>query len=110
MFIYVFSVFVFFNQLQHMKKLIIPISFVLASTFFLWKVHQVETPAESVLTKNVVSDSIEIEKQNIDRVQNIQIPPAKPFSKKEETPVNVSSSPTNQNSTSTSPTNSPQNP
>ncbi len=72
-----------------MKKLIIPISFVIASTFFLWKGHQVETPEESVLTKNVVSDSIEIEKQNIERVQNIQIPPAKPFSKKEETPVNV---------------------
>jgi|GEM_PF-445211 len=72
-----------------MKKIIIPISFVLASTFFLWKAQQVETPEESVLTKNIVSDSIEIEKQNIDRVQNIQIPPAKPFSKKEETPVNV---------------------
>ena len=72
-----------------MKKIIIPISFVLASTFFLWKAQQVETPEESVLTKNIVSDSIEIEKQNIDRVQNIQIPPARPFSKKGETPVNV---------------------
>ena len=62
-----------------MKKLIIPISFVIASTFFLWKGQQVETLEESFLTKNVVSEPTDGEKQNIDRVQDIQTPTEKPL-------------------------------
>ena len=72
-----------------MKKLIIPISFVIASTFFLWKGQQVETLEESFLTKSVVSEPTDGEKQNIDRVQDIQTPTEKPLYKKRETLVNV---------------------